>query len=88
MQLDIMNKENVGFDCASANELKRVLKMGVNPNRIILSNSVKKISDLKFARDNKVNLTTADTLEELEKIKAIHPETDILWRISIPELHS
>ena len=49
MQLEIMKRENIGFDCASANEMKRILSMGVNPSRIILSNSVKKIGDLKYA---------------------------------------
>lgn len=30
-----------GFDCASKNEIKSVLKLGCNPKDIIFSNSVK-----------------------------------------------
>lgn len=62
--------------------------MNVDPNRIIFSNSIKKISDLKFAKESNVNLTTADTIDELHKIRAFHPNCDILWRIAIPELHT
>lgn len=32
--------------------------------------------------------TTADTFEELEKIKRIAPNMKVLWRISIPEDNS
>ena len=62
--------------------------MNVDPKRIIFSNSIKKISDLKFARENNVNLTTADTIDELHKIREFHPNCEILWRIAIPELHT
>ena len=59
----------------------------MNPSKIILSNSIKKKGDIEFARLNNVNLTTADTLSELHKIKAYHPNCEILWRIAIPEIH-
>ena len=41
-----------------------------------------------YAKRNKVNLTTADTLEELEKIKQYGKNMDILWRIAIKEDNS
>ena len=61
--------------------------MNIDPKRIIFSNSIKKIDDLKFAKKHKVRLTTADTIDELHKISAFHPNCEILWRIAIPELH-
>ncbi len=52
---------------------------------MIFSNPVKEESHIKFARDNNVLLTTADTFYEIEKILAVAPEMKILWRISITE---
>lgn len=61
------------------------MKLGTKPENIIFANSVKKETDLKFAYENKIRMTTADTIEELEKIKRIAPEMNILWRVSIKE---
>jgi len=60
----------------------------VDPNKIIFSNSVKKCKDIKYARDKGVHMTTADTIDELHKIRAYHPNCDVLWRIAIPELQN
>lgn len=40
-----------GFDCASLEELKKVLQLRIDPERIIFAHTVKKISHLKFASD-------------------------------------
>ena len=42
---DLSNME-VNFDCASKNEIKLILNLGVNPDRIIFSNPVKNELDL------------------------------------------
>ena len=44
--------------------------------------------DIDFARKKNVNITTADSFDELIKIKKIAPEMKILWRISIKEEES
>lgn len=38
-----------------------------------------------FAKKKGVKLTTADTLEELEKIQKYGGKMDILWRLAIKE---
>lgn len=38
-----------------------------------------------WAESNGINLTTADTIEELEKIQQLAPNMKIMWRISITE---
>lgn len=70
-----------GFDCASLEELKQVLRLGIDPERIIFAHTVKQISHLKFAADNQVTKVTADSLEELLKIKKIHPNAKVVLRI-------
>lgn len=83
---DVVSSE-LGLDCASKGEIKRGLDLGVNPQDIVYSNSIKEDKDLKFALKKKVNLTTADTLDEIEKIQSISSGKDmrILWRLSIKE---
>ena len=73
------------FDCASKNEIKLVLNQGVSPDRIVFSNPVKNEQELSWAQRKKIVYTTADTFDELVKIKAYAPKMKVLWRISIKE---
>jgi diaminopimelate decarboxylase len=41
--------------------------------------------DLEYAYNNGIRLTTADSLEELIKIKEIAPEMKVIWRVVITE---
>lgn len=83
--LDTLAEQNCNFDCASKNEIETVLNMGVKAERVVFSNPVKNEMDLVWAQENGVLLTTADTLNELLKIKKFAPKMRILWRISIKE---
>lgn len=73
------------FDCASKGEIKIVLAHGVSPSKIIYSNPVKTEKDLAWATKNGVLVTTADTMDEIIKVKTFAPNMKILWRISILE---
>ena len=57
----------------------------MSPSDIVYSNPIKDENDLEWAGKNQIELTTADTIEELIKIKQYAPEMKILWRISIKE---
>jgi len=61
------------------------LKLGVAPQNIIYSNPVKDEKDIVYATKKGVNITTADTFDELIKIKKYAPNMKILWRLSIKE---
>lgn len=76
-----MARLGTGFDCASKNEIKRILKLDVHPERIIYANPNKQLSHLKFARDNQIEKITFDNVDELEKIKEIFPEAKLVLRI-------
>jgi len=83
--LDDLVTEGSGFDCASKREIKTVLNLGVHPNKIVYSNSIKNEKDILYAVKKGVTLTTCDTIEEIEKVQRLAPEMKILWRISIKE---
>lgn len=70
-----------GFDCASLEELKQVVQLKIDPERIIFAHTVKQISHLKFAAENKVMKVTADSPAELLKIKEFHPNAKVILRI-------
>jgi len=57
----------------------------VPASKLVYSNPVKEEKDIHFASSKGVPITTADSIDELIKIKRIAPEMKILWRISIVE---
>lgn len=69
------------FDCASQAEIQSVLALGVSPDRILFANPCKPQSHIKFAASVGVNLTTFDSIYEIEKIRRFHPESALLIRI-------
>ncbi|XP_055329354.1 ornithine decarboxylase-like [Paramacrobiotus metropolitanus] len=70
-----------GFDCASKNEINKVLSLGVHPDRIIFAHPCKTSSHITFAAEHDVRMTTFDNEPELHKIKRLHPECKLLVRI-------
>jgi diaminopimelate decarboxylase len=84
---DLVNR-GAGLDCASKAEIKKALSVGAKPDEIVYSNPIKEPKDINYAKNQKVLLTTADTLDELKKIAKVAPEMKVLWRISIKEENS
>lgn len=61
------------------------MNLGVRPSDLVYSNPIKDENDLEWAAKNKIELTTADSIDELLKIKEFAPKLKVLWRISIKE---
>lgn len=76
-----MAELGTGFDCASKNEIKRILDLGVHPDRIIYANPTKQLSHLRFAQINEVAKMTFDNYDELKKINSIYPAAKLVLRI-------
>ncbi|KAK9165032.1 hypothetical protein Scep_000223 [Stephania cephalantha] len=73
------------FDCASMAEIEAVLALKVPAGRIVFANPCKPEAHIKYAASAGVNLTTFDSVEEVEKIKRWHPECALLLRIKPPD---
>ncbi|KAM7305540.1 ornithine decarboxylase [Ixodes scapularis] len=84
--LEALNVLGVNFDCSNREELQTAFDMGVDPNRIVLANTAKCTSDLRFAEQHGVALMTVDSEEELYKIK--DPEARLMLRITTNEAGS
>ncbi|MFA5928626.1 MAG: type III PLP-dependent enzyme [Candidatus Margulisiibacteriota bacterium] len=76
------------FEVASLAEIEMLIKKKVSPQRIIFANTVKKIQDLKAARKFKIDLSTFDSENELEKIAEHLPRSKVLLRLKVPNIDS
>jgi len=82
--LRLLARLGIGFDCASKDEISRILKLGVKPSRIVYANPCKQTSFVRFAAKGKVDLMTFDNEAELIKIKNVFPTARLLLRILPP----
>lgn len=79
--LQILDKQGTGFDCASIEEMRSVLRLGIDPSRILFANPCKSPASLLFAREYGVTKTVFDNLDELDKIETYLPGAELLLRI-------
>lgn len=77
-----------GFDCASSDEIDRVMAMGVTANRIIFANPCKMATQIDHARQLGVMRMTFDNEDELFKVAQIFPEAELVLRIATDDSHS
>ncbi|KAJ5831869.1 hypothetical protein N7474_000180 [Penicillium riverlandense] len=69
------------FDCASIEEMRAVLDLGIDPVRILFAHPCKSPAALVFARQVGVCRTVFDNLDELDSIKTHMPRAQLLLRI-------
>lgn len=79
--LETLASLGANFDCASETEIREVLSIVNDPNRIIFANPFKIPYQLKYAASVGVKRMTADNVSELEKIRTYYPEAHVLIRI-------
>lgn len=86
--ISLLAKLGCNFDCASRDEISNVLSCDVSPDRIIFANPVKASNQIKYARQEDIDLLTFDSIGELYKIKLYHPKANLLVRIKIDDSQS
>lgn len=79
--LRLLARLGTGFDCASQAEIERVLRLGVDPARIIYAQPCKTISYIRYAAGMGVKQMTFDNADELHKIRAFFPDAELVLRI-------
>ncbi|KAL8622515.1 hypothetical protein ACOMHN_034178 [Nucella lapillus] len=82
--LKLLAHLGTGFDCASKDEISRVLKLGVKPSRIVYANPCKQNGFIRYAAKENVDLMTFDNEAELYKLKAAFPNARLVLRILPP----
>ncbi|KAJ3369381.1 Mitochondrial 2-oxoadipate and 2-oxoglutarate transporter [Allomyces arbusculus] len=86
--LETLVRAGVGFDIASKWELDQVLAAGASPAKIIYANPYKPVSHLRHAAASGVRLMTFDTVGELHKIRAHHPNPQLVLRMMVGAGHA
>ena len=86
--IKLMSSMDLGFDCASKNEIAKVISAGVPPEKIIFANPCKMTEQIKYSRSNDVDLMTFDSSHELYKIKLYHPGAKLVIRIQTDDSKS
>lgn len=76
------------FDVASENEMRLVLNQGVDPDRIIFANTIKRPEAMQFARKRGIDFVTFDNEPELYKIAKYAPGCRVLARLKVGNLGS
>ena len=75
MLLEVLSLLGTGFDCASKGEIKKVMSLGVAPDKIIFANPAKPASHIRYAASVQVSKMTFDNESELHKIKTFYPNS-------------
>lgn len=81
MLLQVLAELGTGFDCASIEEMRTVLNLGIDPARILFANPCKAPAAVAFANKAGIFRTTFDNIDELDTIKAHIPDAQLLLRI-------
>ena len=68
------------FDCASPREIG-LAKQFVDPGHIIYANPCKRPEDIKYASREKIQVTTFDSICEVEKMAQYAPDMEMVLRI-------
>lgn len=79
-----LNKLKRGFEISSEGELEILSKLRVKPERIISSNPVKSLRFLNMAASYGVSYFSFDSVDEVEKISKIIPNSYVYVRLSVP----
>ena len=79
--LQFLADRGVGFDCASKTEIETILKLDVEPSKILFSHPIKSKAALRYAKEEGVEKLVFDTKEELEKILKYYPDAEVYLRV-------
>ncbi len=86
--IKLLARLGCNFDCASKNEIARVMNVGVSPDRIIFANPCKMSSQIKYARAKDVDTLVFDSVVELTKIQLYHGNAQLVIRIKTDDKNS
>lgn len=74
-----------GYDVASENECRQLIKLGVKPERLLYANPVKIPSQISYAHKVGVQAYTFQSRNELEKMAELAPGARVLCRVKVPD---
>jgi diaminopimelate decarboxylase len=81
--LKLLGDMGAGADIVSGGEMRRALKAGISPQKIMFSGVGKTVDEIEFALDNHIGIINVESLAELELIAQIATDTNRIAPISL-----
>ncbi len=81
--LKVLQEEGSSFEISSLQELKKLLKLGVPPQKIMCLNSIKNPEFLLYMHKIGVELMAFDSTDEIDKIAQYAPNSKLILRINV-----
>jgi diaminopimelate decarboxylase len=69
--LNLLARMGSGFDIVSSGELKRVVKAGGDPQKVVFSGVAKTAQELKFVINSEIRSINVESLAELDRIQTV-----------------
>ena len=82
--LQCLHKEGSSFEISSLNEMKELLKMGVNSSKIMCFNSIKSPEFLHAMEKKGIRYMAYDSTDEVDKIARFSPSAKLVLRVNVP----
>ncbi|MDD5039573.1 MAG: type III PLP-dependent enzyme [Patescibacteria group bacterium] len=79
--ISLLHARGSCFDVASPNEIDKVLRLGVPPEKISFGNTIKKERDIAYAYQKGVRLFATDAPSDVEKLARQAPGSKVFMRI-------
>ncbi|MGB0864886.1 MAG: type III PLP-dependent enzyme [Granulosicoccaceae bacterium] len=80
--LQLLAQEGIGFEIASAHELKLLRDQGIAPSSLYYSNPIKSRDHIRQAAHQGVQWFVVDSVAEVQKLAEIHPAAKLYLRIA------
>lgn len=84
----VLAEEGSAFEMASKAELDLIVSLGGRPGEVHYSNPIKPRSYIEYAAHHGVDWFALDSVDELKKIHASAPNTNLYMRIDVPDFGS
>lgn len=73
------------FDVASRFEVDQILTLGISPEKLNFTNTIKKEVDIAYAYERGVRTFTSDALSDIEKLSRAAPGASVMFRLLLPD---
>ena len=78
-----INDTGVGFEIASIQEAKQLIGINVSPSKIMCLHPIKSAELIRYLKMHSINTLAVDSFEEVDKIKKLFKNADLLIRVSV-----
>lgn len=80
--LQVLAEEGARFDVASSYEVDQLLALGIAPEKMSYSNTIKKPEDIRYVYEKGIRVFASDAVSDLTKLAEHAPQSKIFFRLN------